>query len=204
MALRLPSNRYSVGMSGSMPRALIRPGWVSRRGCRLAELNGLPCLQALGFRFLCPVNFVIRSTTEARSVGSRCDQRAGPIGPERRVRCALPHRPSQKRDTDCTTAQESGLRNPDQGFEGELAAKGSAGRWPSHQAEGGGVAPAAWFCISLTALLSAAAAARSPATGWRARARTPRSTGGSTAPGCWPPARWCRPASGWTSRSAAR
>src|SRR5205823_3583632 len=52
--------------------------------------------------------------------------------------------------------------------------------------------------------LSAAAEARSAATGWRARARRPRSTGGWTAPGCSPLPRWCRPASGWPNRFAAR
>ena len=52
--------------------------------------------------------------------------------------------------------------------------------------------------------LSGAAAARSAATGWPAPARRPRSTGGSTAPGCWPLPRWCRPASGSRRRSAAR
>ena len=52
--------------------------------------------------------------------------------------------------------------------------------------------------------LSAAAEARSAARCWRAPARTPRSTGGWTAPGCPPPMSWYRPASGWTRRSAAR
>jgi hypothetical protein len=57
------------------------------------------------------------------------------------------------------------------------------------------------FCV---VAISAGVAARSAGTGWPAPARKPRSTGGSTAPGCWPPPRSGRPASGWTSRSAAR
>src|SRR5689334_19307908 len=60
------------------------------------------------------------------------------------------------------------------------------------------------FLFRLQLQISAAAAARSAGSGWRARARRPRSTAGSTAPGCWRLPRWYPPASGWTSRSAAR
>ncbi len=67
----------------------------------------------------------------------------------------------------------------------------------------GGVSPAA-LISSVDFGFSEEAEARSAGTGWPATTRTPRSTGGSTAPGCWPLPRWCRPASGWTSRSAAR
>ena len=67
---------------------------------------------------------------------------------------------------------------------------------------GGGVFPAALIVDVVS--LSGAAGARSAGSGWPAPARTPRSTGGSTAPGCSPLPRGCRPASGSTSRSAAR
>src|SRR5882724_11199593 len=94
------------------------------------------------------------------------------------------------------------------GRSGRRARQRAASRPPSNefrnvQGEGGGADPAASI-LFYAATLSAAAAARSPATGWPATALTPRSTGGSTAPGCWPLPRWCRPASGWTNRSAAR
>ena len=59
---------------------------------------------------------------------------------------------------------------------------------------GGAKAPPFWF-VEGFAWISAAAAERSAATGWRATAPMSRSTGGSTAPGCWPLPRWCRPAS---------
>ena len=68
---------------------------------------------------------------------------------------------------------------------------------------GGAKAPPFWFVEGFAAI-SAGAAERSAATGWRAPARRSQSTGGSTAPGCWPLPRWSRPASGWTSRSATR
>src|SRR5262249_44309888 len=69
--------------------------------------------------------------------------------------------------------------------------------------KGGEVSPAA-LIVGVDVLLTGAAAARSAGFGWPVPARTPRSTGGSTAPGCSPLPRWCRPASGSTSRSAAR
>ncbi len=72
-----------------------------------------------------------------------------------------------------------------------------------HTTKNGGVSPAVSLVFSLFAI-SAGAEARSAATGWPAPARRPRSTGGSTAPGCWPLPGWCRPGSGWTNRSAAR
>jgi hypothetical protein len=72
------------------------------------------------------------------------------------------------------------------------------------QNKNGGVAPAVSLFSELFSAISAGAEARSAATGWPAPARRPRSTGGSTAPGCWPLLRWDRPGSGWTSRSAAR
>jgi hypothetical protein len=71
------------------------------------------------------------------------------------------------------------------------------------QNKNGGVSPAVSF-LMLVFAISAGAAAHSAATGLRARARRPRSTGGSTAPGCWPLPRSDRPRSGWTNRSAAR
>jgi hypothetical protein len=52
--------------------------------------------------------------------------------------------------------------------------------------------------------LSAGAAGRLPATGWRAQARRLRSTGASTAPGCWRLPGSDRPARGSKRRSAAR
>jgi hypothetical protein len=58
--------------------------------------------------------------------------------------------------------------------------------------------------VSWSLQITGADGARSAATGWPAQGPRPRSTGESTAPGCWPLPRWCRPASGWTSRSAAR
>ena len=41
--------------------------------------------------------------------------------------------------------------------------------------------------------ISGGAEGRSAGSGWPAPARKPRSTDGSTAPGCWPLPRWCRP-----------
>src|SRR5215213_28649 len=67
-----------------------------------------------------------------------------------------------------------------------------------------GCFPAADIFGYLGVRISAGAEARSAATDWRARARTPQSTDGSRAPGCSPLPRWCRRASGSTSRSAER
>src|SRR6185295_10361094 len=76
-------------------------------------------------------------------------------------------------------------------------------KYPSPEKKDGGVSPAA-LIVDVAVPLSGAAAARSAGSGWPAPARTPRSTGGSTAPGCSPLPRWYRPASGSTSRSATR
>ena len=61
----------------------------------------------------------------------------------------------------------------------------SAWSWAVNEKNGGAEAPPFWFVESFAAI-SAAAGERSAAPGWRAPARRSRSTGGSTAPGCWP------------------
>jgi len=89
------------------------------------------------------------------------------------------------------------------GHDGKVRAEG-AHRKTFHLKKTAGPKPRSSFFVEAFAEISAAAEARSAATGWQAIAQTSQSIDGSTAPGCWPLPRWRLRASDCPSRSATR